>query len=185
MIPKNGTAMKTQIASAAVVESVPVGGSQKGNTTQRFERAMKMNSVARKPRYFSDRDRVVSAFLCVGRFFFSGLLTEFLPVCARLRWVMRGRPDLSIIAPDRGVARMPGTGPLRRSSAPVRIKAIVDKSRIGAGALRSPRFVFLTLFEIVFIFKDFKPPASGIVPQIGWQTGPPSLSRLSAAFATF
>jgi len=35
--------------------------------------------------------------------------------------------------------------PLRRSSAPVRIKAIVDKSRIGAGALRSPRSVFLVV----------------------------------------
>ena len=33
---------------------------------------------------------VVSAFLCVGRFFFSGFLTEFLPVCARLRWLGGG-----------------------------------------------------------------------------------------------
>jgi lantibiotic modifying enzyme len=53
----------------------------------------------------------------------------------------RGRPDLSIIAPDRCPARMPGTGPLRRSSTPVREKAIVDKSRIGPGCLRSPRSV--------------------------------------------
>src|SRR6516225_8325727 len=36
---------------------------------------------------------------------------------------------------------MPGTGPRRRSSAPVRKKAIVGKSLIGAGANRSPAFV--------------------------------------------
>jgi hypothetical protein len=46
--------------------------------------------------------------------------------------------------------RMPGTGSLRRSSAPARKKAIVGKSRIGAGAVRSPRFVF------------FRPPSLSI-----------------------
>jgi hypothetical protein len=46
---------------------------------------------------------------------------------------------------------MPGTGPLRRSSAPVRKKAIVDKSRIAAGRLRSPRSVFLALVKMTFI----------------------------------
>lgn len=45
------------------------------------------------------------------------------------------RPDLSIIAPARNAARMPGTGPLRRSSRPGRIQAIVGKSRFDA-ALR-------------------------------------------------
>jgi hypothetical protein len=34
---------------------------------------------------------------------------------------------------------MPGTGPLRRSSAPARIKALVRKSRFRAAAQRSPR----------------------------------------------
>jgi hypothetical protein len=34
---------------------------------------------------------------------------------------------------------MPGTGPLRRSSAPARIKALVRKSRFRATAQRSPR----------------------------------------------
>ena len=45
---------------------------------------------------------------------------------------------------------MPGTGPLRRSGAPVREKAIVDKSRIAAGRLRSPRSVFLAWFRMSF-----------------------------------
>ena len=45
---------------------------------------------------------------------------------------------------------MPGTGPLRRSSAPVRKKAIVDKSRIEAGCRRSPRSVFLALVKMSF-----------------------------------
>jgi hypothetical protein len=45
---------------------------------------------------------------------------------------------------------MPGTGPLRRSSTPVRKKAIVDKSRIAAGRLRSPRFVFVALVKMSF-----------------------------------
>ena len=43
---------------------------------------------------------------------------------------------------------MPGTGPLRRSSAAARKKAIVDKSRIGAGLHQSPRFVFLAFLGI-------------------------------------
>ena len=51
---------------------------------------------------------------------------------------------------------MPGTGSLRRSSAPVRKKAIVDKSRIGAGALRSPRFIFLALLKIIFSCVDLE-----------------------------
>jgi transposase len=47
------------------------------------------------------------------------------------------RPDLSIIAPVRPAARMPGTGPLRRSSRPNRKRAIVGKSRVTAARLRS------------------------------------------------
>ena len=43
-----------------------------------------------------------------------------------------GRSDLSISAPGRWVARMPGTGSPRGSSTPARIKAIVGKSRVGA-----------------------------------------------------
>src|SRR5271165_1897821 len=66
------------------------------------------------------------------------------------------RPDLSIIAPGRWVARMPGTGTLRRSSTPARKKAIVGKSRVAAtrlqGAARisfSPRWLswFMTPVE--------------------------------------
>jgi hypothetical protein len=38
---------------------------------------------------------------------------------------------------------MPGTGPLRRSSAPARKKAIVGKSRVEPELLQSPAFVFL------------------------------------------
>ena len=48
---------------------------------------------------------------------------------------------------------MPGTGPLRRSSAPVRKKAIVDKSRIGARRLRSPRSAFVALVKLSFTGK--------------------------------
>jgi hypothetical protein len=40
---------------------------------------------------------------------------------------------------------MPGTGPLRRSSAPARKKAIVGKSRVEPELLQSPAFVFLLL----------------------------------------
>src|SRR5271165_5527955 len=46
------------------------------------------------------------------------------------------RPDLSIIAPGRWVARMPGTGTLRRSNTPARKKAIVGKSRVAATRLQ-------------------------------------------------
>jgi hypothetical protein len=52
------------------------------------------------------------------------------------------RPDLSIIAPGRWAARMPGTGPLRRSSAAARMKAIVGKSRVEAEELQRPAVVF-------------------------------------------
>ena len=52
------------------------------------------------------------------------------------------RPDLSIIAPGRWAARMPGTGPLRRSSTAARMKAIVGKSRVEAEELQRPAFVF-------------------------------------------
>jgi hypothetical protein len=53
------------------------------------------------------------------------------------------RSDLSTIAPDRSAARMPGTGPLRRSSGPLRNQAIVGKSRIGATLHRCERPVFV------------------------------------------
>ena len=52
------------------------------------------------------------------------------------------RPDLFIIAPPDLVARMPGTGPLRRSSQNGRIKAIVSKSRIEAAYCRAPSLSF-------------------------------------------
>ena len=42
-MPKIGTATKTQIASAAVVESEPVGGSYQGRIVQRFANAMNTN----------------------------------------------------------------------------------------------------------------------------------------------
>src|SRR5580704_10843540 len=65
------------------------------------------------------------------------------------RWVTDGcaeigrrDPDLCISAPGRRAARMPGTGPQRRSSAPARTKALVRKSRFRAAALRSPRLSF-------------------------------------------
>src|ERR1700737_1629832 len=54
-------------------------------------------------------------------------------------------PDLSIIAPGRCAARMPGTGPSRRSSVPARKKAIVGKSRVEPDRLQRPSFVFLLL----------------------------------------
>src|ERR1700731_5494853 len=64
------------------------------------------------------------------------------------------RPDLSIIAPGRCAARMPGTGPLRRSSVPARKKAIVGKSRVEPDRLQRPSFVFLALAMIGFTFSD-------------------------------
>jgi len=50
---------------------------------------------------------------------------------------------------------MPGTGPLRRSSGPARIKAIVGKSRVEPDRLQRPAFVFLALAKIGFTFSDF------------------------------
>ena len=50
-----------------------------------------------------------------------------------------------MVAPGRRAARMPGTGPLRRSSTTARKEAIVDKSRIEAELQQRPRFVFLEL----------------------------------------
>jgi hypothetical protein len=56
---------------------------------------------------------------------------------------LRGRsPDLCISAPGRRAARMPGTGPQRRSSAAARMKALVRKSRFRAALLRSPQRYF-------------------------------------------
>ena len=113
-----------------------------------------------------DGDWVVSAFLCVGRFYLSYSRLRFCGFCL-VDIATGGRPDLSIIAPDRWAARMPGTGPLRRSSTPVRKKAIVDKSHIAAGRLRSPRSVFLALFRMSFtgrvccsFLEDFRPEKS-------------------------
>jgi hypothetical protein len=48
---------------------------------------------------------------------------------------------------------MPGTGTLRRSSAPARKKAIVGKSRVEATRLQRLSFVFLA-----FITKKWKNP---------------------------
>ena len=56
--------------------------------------------------------------------------------------VMDRGSDLCISAPGRRAARMPGTGPQRRSSAPARIKALVCKSHFRAALLRSPRRYF-------------------------------------------
>src|SRR6202022_2006226 len=63
-------------------------------------------------------------------------------------------PDLSIIAPGRCAARMPGTGPLRRSSVPARKKAIVGKSRVEPDRLQRPSFVFLAFAMIGFTLLD-------------------------------
>ena len=52
-------------------------------------------------------------------------------------------PRLIHNRPGPVAARMPGTGPLRRSSGPARKKAIVDKSRVEANRLQRPAFVFL------------------------------------------
>src|SRR5438132_14205992 len=70
------------------------------------------------------------------------------------------RPDLSIIASGRCAARMPGTGPLRRSSVPARKKAIVGKSRVEPDRLQRPSFVFLALAMIGFTFSYLHGKAS-------------------------
>ena len=49
---------------------------------------------------------------------------------------------------------MPGTGTLRRSSAPARKKAIVGKSRVEAARLQRLSLVFLALAMIDFTFSD-------------------------------
>jgi serine/threonine protein kinase len=49
---------------------------------------------------------------------------------------------IPIIAPGRWAARIPGIGPLRRSSTPARKKAIVDKSHVEPERFQGPAFVF-------------------------------------------
>ena len=62
----------------------------------------------------------------------------------------KGRSDLSAIAPVRTAARMPGTGPARRSSRADRVKAIVGKSRIEADLRCSLPLSFFPLFPDSF-----------------------------------
>ena len=66
----------------------------------------------------------------------------------RLKRTIHWRLDLSIIAPGRCAARMPGTGTLRRSSGAARKKAIVGKSLVEAHRLQRPGFVFRFLVRM-------------------------------------
>ena len=59
-MPKIGTATNTEIASADVVESEPVGASYPGMIAQRLDTAMNRNKVPRKPRYFAGWSRPTS-----------------------------------------------------------------------------------------------------------------------------
>src|SRR5271165_5693003 len=59
-MPKNTTATNTEIASADVVESDPVGGSYQGRIAQRLDTAINRNKVPIKPRYFSGCSRPTS-----------------------------------------------------------------------------------------------------------------------------
>jgi hypothetical protein len=61
---------------------------------------------------------------------------------------------ISIIAPGRCAARMPGTGPLRRSSVPARKKAIVGKSRVAPDRLQRPSFCLSDFGNVGFTFSD-------------------------------
>src|SRR5258708_1546062 len=72
-------------------------------------------------------------------FFLLGFL-----VVLSIKWATNRRPDLSIIAPGQCVARMPGTGPLRRSSVLARKKAIVGKSLVEADRFQRPWVVFVS-----------------------------------------
>src|SRR5260221_12866235 len=72
-------------------------------------------------------------------FFLLGFL-----VVLSIKWATNRSPDLSIIAPGQFVARMPGTGPLRRSSVLARKKAIVGKSLVEADRLQSPWIFFVS-----------------------------------------
>jgi len=78
-------------------------------------------------------------------------------------------PRLIHNRPGRAAARMPGTGPLRRSSGTARKKAIVEKSRIGANRLHRAAFVFLALGIFGFMF--FRSPRQRISDQNEWPTG--------------
>lgn len=51
IIPKKGTARKTQIANAAVVESDPVGGTYHGKMIQMFAMDIKRNNDPMNPIY--------------------------------------------------------------------------------------------------------------------------------------
>src|SRR5260221_1798847 len=70
-------------------------------------------------------------------------LLDFLVVLS-IKWATNRSPDLSIIAPGQCVARMPGTGPLRRSSVLARKKAIVGKSLVEADRFQRPWVVFVS-----------------------------------------
>jgi hypothetical protein len=69
---------------------------------------------------------------------------SFLVALFNGKWTTNRSPDLSIIAPGQCAARMPGTGPLRRSSVLARKKAIVGKSLVAAERLQRPSIVFVS-----------------------------------------
>src|SRR5258708_18617520 len=71
-------------------------------------------------------------------------LPEFLGCSINGKWTTNRSPDLSIIAPGQCAARMPGTGPLRRSSVLARKKAIVGKSLVATERLQRPSIVFVS-----------------------------------------
>jgi len=89
------------------------------------------------------------------------------------------RSDLSTIAPDRSAARMPGTGPLRRSSGPVRNQAIVGKSRIEATLHRCERSVFLLHTNHFPVAGTLNPTQTFCHPQTQQYEPPPNTAKSS------
>src|SRR5258707_15206603 len=71
-------------------------------------------------------------------------MPEFLGCSMNGKWTTNRSPDLSIIAPGQCAARMPGTGPLRRSRVLARKKAIVGKSLVATERLQRPSIVFVS-----------------------------------------
>ena len=131
-----------------------------------------------EPRAHSAGPGSVGFFVCRSVYFW--LIAD---TSLQLERTTNWRPDLSIIAPGRWVARMPGTGTLRRSSTPARIKAIVGKSRVAATRLQRLSFVFGALAMIGCTF--FRSPRQRIFDQSEWQTGWPPVSKQSEDSSIF
>src|SRR5450631_4928643 len=99
-MPKNGTAMNTQIANAAVVDSEPVGGWEPGMTVPILAEAMNRKSVPRKVRYlsgFSSPTAEICFTMLVTMISRAACHRETVPASASRRVINLAANDITII----------------------------------------------------------------------------------------